>query len=175
MAHAVPLGLSHIGLPKEFYVAVAVPLGFEMQGQSTKTIWHTLCHWDCQKKFLKRSLCNRRWIVCNCRCAIGIWDTKAFNKAIWHTLCHWDCGKRLSKKVCVIVVVPLRFEIPRLSAKPIWPTLCPWDCQKRLSREVCVIDAVPLGLWKKIVKRSLCNSRCAIGIVKKDCHKKSVQ
>ena len=34
--------------------------------------------------------------------------------------------------------------------------------------------AVPLGLSQKIVKRSLCNSRCAIGIVKKDCQEKSV-
>ena len=33
--------------------------------------------------------------------------------------------------------------------------------------------AVPLGLSKKIAKRSLCNCRCAIGIVEKDCQKKS--
>ena len=49
--------------------------------------------------------------------------------------------------------------------------LCHWDCQKRLSKEVCVIVAVPLGLSKKIVKGSLCNSRCAIGIVKKSLSK----
>ena len=35
---------------------------------------------------------------------------------------------------------------------------------RRLPKEVCVTVAVPLGLSKKIVKRSLCNSRCAIGI-----------
>ena len=88
MAHAVPLGLSHIGLLKEHYVTVAVPLGFEMHGQSPKTIWQTLCHWHCLKKFDKRSL--------------------------------------------------------------------------------------PVGLSKEIAERSLCNSRCAIGIVKRNCQKKSV-
>ena len=48
---------------------VAVPLGFEIQRLSTKAIWHTLCHWDCQKKFVKRRLCNSR-------CAIGIGDAE---------------------------------------------------------------------------------------------------
>ena len=43
-------------------------------------------------------------------------------------------------------------------------SLCHWDCQKKLPKEVCVTVAVPLGLSKKIVKRTLCNSRCAIGI-----------
>ena len=38
---------------------------------------------------------------------------------------------------------------------------------RRLPKEVCVTVAVPLGLSKEIAKRSLCNSRCAIGIVKK--------
>ena len=33
-----------------------------------------------------------------------------------------------------------------------------------MPKEVCVTVAVPLGLSKKIVKRSLCNSRCAMGI-----------
>ena len=60
------------------------------------------------------------------------------------------------------------------STKTIWHMLCHWDCQKRLPKEVCVTVAVPLGLSKKIVKRSLCNSRCAIGIVKRNCQKKSV-
>ena len=43
---------------------------------------------------------------------------------------------------------------------------------RRLPKEVCVTVAVPLGLSKKIAKRSLCNSRCAIGIVKRNCQKK---
>ena len=43
-------------------------------------------------------------------------------------------------------------------------SLCHWDCQKKLPKEVCVTVAVPLGLSKEIAKRSLCNSRCAIGI-----------
>ena len=83
MAHAVPLGLSHIGLSKELYVTVAVPLGFEMQGQSTKTIlrYGTTVPLGfskkCRKRFDKRSLCNSR-------CAIGIWDVENFKKAIWH-------------------------------------------------------------------------------------------
>ena len=72
------------------------------------------------KKFVER-------ILCNCRCAIGIWDTKAFNKSY------------------MARAVPLGLS-------------------KRLSKEVYVIVAVPLGLSKEIAKRSLCNSRCAIGI-----------
>ena len=72
-------------------------------------------------------------------------------KTIWRMPCHWDCQKRLPKEVCVTVAVPLG-----------------------LSKKIAKTVDVPLGLSKEIAKRSLCNSRCAIGIVKKDCQKKSV-
>ena len=45
MAHAVPSGLSKKKFLKKVYVTVAVPWGFGMLRISTKTIWHTLCHW----------------------------------------------------------------------------------------------------------------------------------
>ena len=94
MAHAVPLGLSHIGLPKEFYVTVAVPVGFEMQGQPTKTIWHTLRHWDCQKKFDKRSLCNTR-------CASAIRDIEAFTESYMAHAVPLGLSKKVSQKKSV--------------------------------------------------------------------------
>lgn len=43
---------------------------------STQAIWHTLCHWDCQKNVKKK--CQRK--PCNSRSAIGIRDAETFEK-----------------------------------------------------------------------------------------------
>ena len=63
------IGCVKKSLSKEVSVKVAAPLRFEMQRLPTKATWHMLCHWVCQKKFVKRRLCNSR-------SAIGIRDAE---------------------------------------------------------------------------------------------------
>ena len=108
------------------------------------------------KKIVKRSLCNSR-------CAIGIQDAENLER-LYGTRCAIGVWCKLLPKInkyLTVRNVAARFGYFLVFC---WMPLCHWDCHKRLSREVCVIVAVPLGLSKKIVKRSLCNSRCAIGI-----------
>ena len=68
---------------------------------------------------------------------LGLLKKVSQKKSVQSSLSHCDRQKSLSKEFYVIVVVPLGFEIPRLSTK-------------------------------------LYGTRCAIGIVKKDCREKPV-
>ena len=221
MAHAVPLGLSkkvsqkksvqsslchcdcQKSLSKEFYVIVVVPLGFEIPRLSTK-LYGTRCAIGIvEKNIVKKSLCN-------CRCAIEIWDTKAFSKTymahsvplglskkiVKRSLCNRRCAigivEKLSKEVCVTVAVPLGLSkkivkrslcksrcavgiVKKVSQKKsVQSSLCHCDCQKSLSKEFYVIVVVPLGFEIPRLSTKLYGTRCAIGIVEKDCQKKSV-
>ena len=120
------------------------------------------------KKIVKRSLCN-------CRCAIGIRDAENLEKGYMAHAVPLVFGANFFPRSTNISLCAMS----RLDLVTFWFLLdaavpLNWDCRKKLPKKVCVTVAVPLGLSKKIDKRSLCNSRCAIKIVKRNLQKKSV-
>ena len=136
------------------------------------------------KEIAKRSLCNSPCAIGIVRrlsrevCVIVAVPLGSGMLRIWKRLYGTRCAigircKLLPKinKYLTVRNVAARFGYFLVFC---WMPLCHWDCRKKLPKKVCVTVAVPLGLSKKIDKRSLCNSRCAIEIVKRNCQKKSV-